>query len=62
VLLDGTNAPRQPQLPADLHRLARLNPLEMSYARYEFDKTRLMTVIQRVLAAEGDAPEGQVLS
>jgi hypothetical protein len=55
VLLDGAKALRQPQLPADLRRLARLNPLEMSYGRYEYDETRLMTVIQKVLAAGNEA-------
>jgi hypothetical protein len=56
VLLDGAKAPRQQQLPADLRKLARLNPLEMSYGRYEYDETRLMTVIQKVLAAGSDIP------
>lgn len=49
VLVDGVKAPRQPQLPADLCKLARLSPLEMSYNRYEYDETRLMAVIQKVL-------------
>jgi hypothetical protein len=39
------------QLPADLDRLARLNALEMSYSRFEYDEGRLMVVIQRVLAS-----------
>jgi hypothetical protein len=57
VLLDGAKAPKQTQLPSDLHKLARLNPLEMSYGRYEYDETRLMAVIQRVLAAGNDVLE-----
>jgi hypothetical protein len=58
VLLDGARAPRQHQLPADLQTLARLNPLEMTCGRFEYDETRLMTVIQKVLAAGNDVPEG----
>jgi hypothetical protein len=51
VLVDGAKAPRQQQLPDDLQRLARLNTLEMSYSRFEYDETRLVAVIQRVLAS-----------
>lgn len=51
VIVDGAKAPRQQQLPADLCKLARLNALEMSYSRYEYDETRLMAIIQRVLAS-----------
>jgi hypothetical protein len=49
VLADGAKAPRQQQLPDDLQRLARLNALEMSYDRLDYDATRLMDVIQKVL-------------
>jgi hypothetical protein len=49
VLADGAKAPRQQQLPDDLQRLARLNALEMSYDRLDYDVTRLMDVIQKVL-------------
>lgn len=52
VLVDGARAPKQHQLPDDLHRLARLNALEMSYARLDYDATRLMEVIQRVLRTD----------
>jgi TIR domain len=51
VLVDGARTPRQQQLPDDLQRLARLNALEMSYDRLDYDATRLMDVIQKVLAA-----------
>lgn len=56
VLADGAKAPRQQQLPDDLQRLARLNALEMSYARLDYDATRLMDAIQRVLEAGNDCP------
>ena len=49
VLVDGAKAPRQRQLPANLCKLARLNALEMSYDRFEYDENRLMTAIHRVL-------------
>jgi hypothetical protein len=50
VLVDGAGPPRQQQLPPDLHRLARLNALEMSYGRFEYDETRLAAAIRKVLA------------
>jgi hypothetical protein len=49
VLVDGAKAPRQGQLPTALCKLARLNALEMSYGRFEYDESRLMTAIHRVL-------------
>ena len=51
VLVDGAKPLRPQHLPPDLGKLARLNVLEMSYGRYEYDETRLMAVIQRVLAS-----------
>ena len=50
VLIDGAKMPRQQQLPPDLRDLARLNALEMSHDRYEYDTSRLAAVIQTVLA------------
>jgi hypothetical protein len=52
VLVDGTRPLRQQQLPAELQKLARLNALELSYGRYEYDADRLFSLLQRVLAAE----------
>jgi hypothetical protein len=49
VLVDGAKSLKQHLLPDDLAKLARLNPLEMSYGRFEYDEGRLMDVIQRVL-------------
>jgi hypothetical protein len=51
VLVDGATALRQQQLPDDLQKLARLNTLEMSYGRFEYDETRLVAVIQKVLVS-----------
>ena len=60
VLVDGAEPLRQEQLPAELRKLARLNALELSYGRYEYDADRLLNLIQQVLAAvpdTGTAPE-----
>jgi hypothetical protein len=58
VLVDGARAPRIQQLPTDLKKLARLNALEMSYRRFEYDETQLMDVIRRVLSSVADSPAG----
>jgi hypothetical protein len=50
VLVDGARVPRPQQLPNDLRQLARLHALEMSYSPFEYDETRLRTVIQMILA------------
>jgi TIR domain len=51
VLVDGAGPLRQQQLPGELQKLARLNALELSYGRYEYDVGRLVELIERVLAA-----------
>jgi hypothetical protein len=50
VLVDSARPPRQQQLPTEIQELARLNALELSIGRYEFDVGRLFDVIQPVLA------------
>ena len=50
VLVDDARPLRREQLPAELRKLARLNALELSYGRYEYDVTRLLDMIERVLA------------
>jgi hypothetical protein len=57
VLVDDVRPLRQQQLPAELHKLARLNALELSYGRYQYDSGRLLDLIQRVLAGVGDHAE-----
>jgi hypothetical protein len=52
VLVDGAGAPREQQLPQDLGKVARLNALEMSYSRYEYDETRLLAAIEKILTSE----------
>jgi len=55
VLVDGAEPLRRQQLPAELHKLARLNALELSYGRYDYDAGRLIDLIHRVLAATSGA-------
>jgi hypothetical protein len=52
VLVDGARALQQQQLPDALHRLARLNALEMSYGRFAEDEARIMTIIRKVLESQ----------
>jgi WD40 repeat protein len=54
VLVDNARPLRQQQLPSELHKLARLNALELTYGRYQYDSGRLLDLVQRVLAAPGD--------
>jgi hypothetical protein len=51
MLVDGARPLRQQQLPAELQKLARLNALELNYGRYEYDADRLVSLLQRLLAA-----------
>ena len=56
VLIDSAKPLRQQELPAELHKLARLNAAKLSYDRYQDDVNRLLDLIQRVLtAAEADS-------
>jgi hypothetical protein len=57
VLVDGAKPLKRPLLPPDLHKLARLNALEMSYGRFEFDETRLTSIIQKVLTDRPTGPQ-----
>ena len=63
VLVDGAKPLRGQQLPADLHKLARLNAFELSYGRYQYDANRLLDLIERVLTAVSEpmetAPQAQ---
>jgi TIR domain len=50
VLVDGARPVRYHEVPAQLQRLVRLNALELSHGRYDYDVNRLVELIQRVLA------------
>ena len=54
VLVDGAKPVRQQQLPSGLQKLARLNALELSVSRYQYDADRLLDLIQRVLTPVRD--------
>jgi len=63
LLLDGATPPQPRQLPDELQKLARLNALELTYGRYEYDVSRLLDVIQRVLTgAPGAAVRSRGIS
>jgi hypothetical protein len=51
VLVDGSRPLRRQELPDELGKLARLNALELSSGRYQYDAGRLFDVIERVLTA-----------
>jgi WD40 repeat protein len=59
VLVDGARPLRQQDLPAELHKLARLNAHTLSYTRYKYDTDQLVALIQRVLAAVSDREEAE---
>jgi hypothetical protein len=50
VLVDRARPPRQQELPAELHQLARLNAFDLSYDRFQYDAGRLLDLIQQELA------------
>ena len=50
VLVDGAKPVRRGELPPDLRKLARLNSLEMSYDRYQYDADKLISIVGKELA------------
>ena len=50
VLVDGAKPLRRQELPAELHKLARLSALELSPSRYKSDMDRLLDFIRQVFA------------
>jgi hypothetical protein len=55
VLVDRAKSLQYSQLPPDLGKLARLNALEMSYDRFEYDEARVTNIIRKTLAVDGSA-------
>ncbi len=51
VLVDGAKPLRRQYLPSELQGLTRLNALELSYGRFQYDADRLLGIIERVLSA-----------
>jgi hypothetical protein len=60
VLVDEATPVRRQQLPPELHKLARLNAIELSYGRYQYDADRLLDLVRRLLDAATEAPPAQV--
>ena len=50
ILVDEAQMPRADELPASLAKLARRQALELSPARFDFDTSRLLKVLDRTLA------------
>jgi hypothetical protein len=58
ILVDGARLPRADELPPSLARLVRRQALELSPARFDFDTSRLLRVLDRTLAEVRAAPDG----
>jgi WD40 repeat protein len=59
VLVDGARPVRRQELPDELQKLARLNALELSAGRYQYDADRLFNVIEQVLGAIREREEAE---
>jgi TIR domain len=57
ILVGGARMPRSNELPPSLARLVRRQALELSPARFEYDTSRLLTVLDRTLAEVRAAQE-----
>jgi hypothetical protein len=56
VLVDNARALRLQQLPEPLGKLARLNAVELSYSRYQYDAERLLNAVGRMLTVAPRTP------
>ena len=59
VLVDGARPLRRKDLPAELHKLARLNALEWSSRRYQYDADQLLDLIHKVLAEVSEREQSE---
>jgi hypothetical protein len=59
ILLDGARMPRADELPASLAKLVRRQALELSPARFDFDTSRLLRVLDRTLAEVQGPPAAE---
>ena len=50
ILVDGAAMPSADELPPSMAKLVRRQALELSPSRFDFDTSRLMTVLERTLA------------
>src|SRR5215207_10499359 len=60
VLVDNARALRHQQLPEPLAKLARLNAVELSYNRYQYDAERLLDAVGRLLTVTASTPEARL--
>jgi hypothetical protein len=56
ILVGGATMPRAEELPPSLARLVRRNALELSPARFDYDTSRLLKVLDRTLTEVRAAP------
>jgi TIR domain/Kelch motif len=56
ILVDGATMPRADELPPSLVRLVRRQALELSPARFDYDTSRLLKVLDRTFAEVRTAP------
>ena len=59
ILVNDARMPRADELPPSLSRLTRRQALELSPARFEYDTSRLLKVLDRTLAEMRTAHEGE---
>jgi TIR domain len=57
ILVDGARMPRAAELPPSLAKLGRRQALELSPARFEYDTSRLLRVLDKTLAEVRTAQE-----
>src|SRR5215207_4456030 len=60
ILVDGARMPRADELPPSLARLVRRQALELSPARFDFDTSRLLKVLDATLAEVRTAQDDAV--
>ena len=59
LLVRGARMPTPQELPADLRNLSRLQALELSDARWDYDLARLIDIIESASASKA-VPEAAV--
>src|SRR5215213_4424199 len=57
ILVDGARMPQPTEVPDALRPLVRRQALELSPARFDFDFSQLLAVLERILKPAGDTPE-----
>lgn len=56
VLVEGATMPAEADLPEDLRPLCRRNAIELTDKRWEYDVSRLVETVRKVLGVAADAP------